>query len=76
MDTLRLEKWTQILQKWKGTSGKPPSETNTAAEAFDDLEEYGRCGTLDAALRDVDAKASAEKTKATEANDQVKKIRR
>jgi hypothetical protein len=74
MDTLRLEKWTQILQKWKGAPGKPPSETYTAAEAFDDMEEYGRCGTLDAALRDVDAKASVEKTKATEANDQVKKI--
>jgi hypothetical protein len=68
MDTLRLEKWNQILLKWKG------KEPYTEAEAFTDLQEYGRCGTLDAALRDVDAKTSAEKDKAEKLNSAINKI--
>jgi hypothetical protein len=68
MDTLRLEKWNQILLKWKG------KEPYTEAEAFSDLQEYGRCGTLDAALRDVDAKTSTEKDKAEKLNSAINKI--
>jgi hypothetical protein len=60
MEALRLKKWNDIL----GRKGK----SYTVAEAFSDLEEYGRCGTLDAALRDVDAKASADKKAAEEIN--------
>ena len=74
MDTLRLEKWNQILLKWKGSPGHPPSESYTVAEAFDDLQEYGRCGTLDAALRDVAAKTNADNSKAIKANEEIKKI--
>lgn len=73
MDTLRLEKWNQILLKWKGENQRPPG-TYTVAEAFDDLQEYGRCGTLDAALRDVAAKTNADNSKAVKANEEIKKI--
>jgi hypothetical protein len=76
MDALRLNKWNQILCKM-GRSSDPDCKTTlayTAAEAFDDLEEYGRLGTLDAALRDVDAKTSAEKAKVQKNNDKAKGI--
>jgi hypothetical protein len=73
MDTLRLDKWNDILCKL-GRCPKVPSPPYTVAEAFTDLEEYGRCGTLDAALRDVDAKASAEKKTAEATNDKINKV--
>lgn len=75
MDTLRLQKWNQILLKWKGAPGEGrPAQAYTAAEAFDDLQEYGRFGTLDSALRDVAAKTSEEQNKAEAVNDTLKNI--
>lgn len=76
MDTLRLTKWSEILCRM----GRGPDDTcnripsYSAAEAFGDLEEYGRCGTLDAALRDIDAKTSAEKKNAEKINSAIKKL--
>jgi hypothetical protein len=76
MDALRLSKWNEILCKM-GRSQSPECHAvmpYTAAEAFCDLEEYGRCGTLDTALRDVDAKASEDKKQAQDANAKIKGI--
>ena len=73
MDALRLNKWNEILCKIgrsQANDCKPP-KSYTVAEAFVDFEEYGRCGTLDAALRDVTAKAGEEQKKAKEANDKI-----
>jgi hypothetical protein len=73
MDTLRLKKWNEILCKM----GRGADDTckhipsYSLAEAFDDLQEYGRCGTLDTALRDVDAKTSAEKAAVQKVNSQI-----
>jgi hypothetical protein len=77
MDTLRLNKWNDILCKIGRGSGDTCKQTQsyTAAEAFGDLQEYGRCGTLDAALRDVAAKTSAEKDKAEKLNSAIKNIK-
>jgi hypothetical protein len=50
MDTLRLNKWNDILCKLGRCSDCQPY-TYTMAEAFVDMEEYGHCGILDAALR-------------------------
>ena len=61
MDALRLAKWNDILCKLGRCPGTPSLASYTVAEAFTDLEEYGRCGSLDAALRGIDAKANAEK---------------
>ena len=77
MDTLRLNKWNEILCKMGrcADSNSPKrQDVYTIAEAFSDLEEYGRLGTLDAALRDIDAKASAEQKKAQENNAKINKI--
>jgi hypothetical protein len=74
MDTLRLKKWNDILCKLGRCPNIPALPSYTVAEAFTDLEEYGRCGTLDAALRDVDAKASVEKKNAETANDKINKV--
>lgn len=77
MDALRLNKWNEILCKMgRGTSDtcKTPQVTYTTAEAYDDLQEYGRCGTLDAALRDIDAKTSDEKKKAEKTNNAIKQL--
>jgi len=76
MDTLRLNKWSEILCKMGRSKAKDcqPVKPYTVAEAFVDFEEYGRCGTLDAALRDVAAKTSEEDKKAKEANDKIKGI--
>ncbi|MEN3370199.1 MAG: hypothetical protein V7609_2342 [Verrucomicrobiota bacterium] len=63
MDGLRLAKWNDILCKLGRCPGTPRLASYTVAEAFADLEEYGRCGSLDAALRGIDAKANEEKTK-------------
>jgi hypothetical protein len=74
MDALRLNKWNDILCKMgHGASDdcKKPSAPYTIAEAFDDLQEYGRDGTLDAALRDVDQKAASDKAAATATNDKL-----
>jgi hypothetical protein len=68
MDAQRLEKYNEILEKMKRSG-------YTAAEAFDDLQEYGRRGTLEVALADIDAKAGAQKDKAKAVNDKLKKIR-
>lgn len=57
----------------KGENQRPPG-TYTVAEAFDDLQEYGRCGTLDAALRDVAAKTDADNSKAVKANEEIENI--
>lgn len=76
MDALRLHKWNEILCKM----GRGSRATCTAVpaysgvEAFDDLQEYGRCGTLDAALRDIAAKSSAEKDEAEKVNSAINKI--
>jgi len=76
MDTLRLTKWNEILCKMGRGPGDTCRQTQpyTGAEAFGDLQEYGRCGTLDAALRDVDSKTSAEKDKAEKINKAINKI--
>jgi len=76
MDTLRLNKWNEILCKLNRCPTDVPKRQQpyTVAEAFTDLEEYGRCGTLDAALRDVDAKASAEKKTVQDTNDKINKV--
>lgn len=76
MDALRLKKWNEILCKMGRGSGETckPVSHYTSAEAFDDLQEYGRCGTLDAALRDVDAKTSAEKSAQEKINSAIKKL--
>jgi hypothetical protein len=74
MDALRLNKWNDILCKLNRCPKVPAPASYTVAEAFTDLEEYGRCGTLDAALRDVDAKASAEKKKAEDNNDTITQV--
>jgi hypothetical protein len=63
MDALRLAKWNDILCKLGRCPGTPLLASYTVAEAFTDLEEYGRCGSLDAALRGIDANANAEKAK-------------
>jgi hypothetical protein len=73
MDTLRLTKWNDILCKMgRGTSNdcKKPA-TYTLAEAFDDLQEYGREGTLDAALRAIDQNVAKDQAKAKATNDQL-----
>ncbi|HEV2840677.1 MAG TPA: hypothetical protein VGW39_05070 [Chthoniobacterales bacterium] len=74
MDTLRLDKWNDILCKLGRCPNVPPPPSYTVAEAFTDLEEYGRMGTLDAALRDVDAKVSADKKKVEETNDTITRV--
>jgi len=74
MDTLRLNKWNDILCKMGRCKDHLPAQGYTVAEAFVDFEEYGRCGTLDAALRDVAAKTSEEDKKAKEANDKINRI--
>jgi hypothetical protein len=73
MDTLRLKKWNEILCKMgRGPDGTcKPVPSYSTAEAFDDLQEYGRLGTLDAALRDVDAKTSAEKAAVQKVNSNI-----
>lgn len=75
MDGMRLTKWNDILCKMGRGSGEncKPVGIYTRAEAFDDLQEYGRCGSLDAALRDIAAKSSAEKDKAEKVNSAMKK---
>lgn len=74
MDTLRLNKWNDILCKLGRCPGNPPDYTYTVAEAFVDMEEYGRCGTLDAALRDVAANTGDEDKKARETNKAINRI--
>jgi hypothetical protein len=76
MDTLRLNKWNDILCKLNRCSPDVPKREQpyTIAEAFNDLEDYGRCGTLDAALRDVDAKTSAEQKTVQHINDKINKV--
>ena len=74
MDTLRLNKWNDILCKLGRCPGHLPDYTYTVAEAFVDMEEYGRCGTLDAALRDVAANAGDEDKKARETNKAINRI--
>jgi len=74
MDTLRLNKWNDILCKLGRCPNVPAPPSYTVAEAFTDLEEYGRFGTLDAALRDVDAKTSAEKKTTQDENDKITKV--
>jgi hypothetical protein len=73
MDTLRLKKWNEILCKLGRGSDDTCKHISfySAAEAFDDLQEYGRCGTLDTALRDVDAKTSAEKAAVQKVNSNI-----
>lgn len=77
MDALRLTKWNEILCKLHQSQDpncKRDGKPYPVAEAFVDLEEYGRLGTLDAALRDVDTKTSAEKTEAVEQNKVAKGV--
>ena len=74
MDTVRLNKWNDILCKMGRCKDHPPAQRYTVAEAFVDLEDYGHCGTLDAALRDVAVKTSEEQKKAKEANDKINRI--
>ena len=76
MDTLRLNKWNGILCKLERCPDHPDgqSHTYTVAEAFVDMEEYGHCGTLDAALRDVAANAGDEDKRARETNNAINRI--
>jgi hypothetical protein len=75
MDALRLAKWNDILCKMgRGTVDCPHGSAYSAAEAFDDLQEYGRQGTLDAALGDVAQQAGADKTAAQTLNKSIQKI--
>lgn len=67
MDALRLEKYNDILTKMKPDHTPP----YTVAEAYDDLQEYGRRGKLEAALADVDAKAGAQKAEEKKENDKL-----
>ena len=71
MDALRLNKWNEILCKMGRCANVPATSSYSVAEAFSDLEEYGRCGSLDAALRDVDAKVSAEKKKVDDTHEKI-----
>jgi hypothetical protein len=79
MDGLRLNKWNEILCKMGRC---PPNAKNkrssdqpyTYAEAFCDMEEYGRLGTFDAALRDIDAQASADHADAQQVNAEINKV--
>lgn len=73
MDALRLTKWNDILCKMgRGkASDCQASRPYTIAEAFDDLQEYGHEGTLDAALRGIDKDAAAAKADAKAKNDQL-----
>lgn len=72
MDTLRLTKWNEILCKIDRCPNVPGVASYTVAEAFTDLEEYGRCGTLEAALRAVDAKTSEEKKEVEKVHEDLK----
>jgi len=72
MDTLRLTKWNEILCKIGRCPNVPSVASYTVAEAFTDLEEYGRCGTLEAALRAVDAKTGEEKKEVEKAHEDLK----
>jgi hypothetical protein len=75
MDTLRLNKWSEILCRMgRGPASCGQGRPYTGAEAFGDLQEYGRCGTLDAALRAIDAKTSAEKDNAEKMNKAINNI--
>lgn len=75
MDTLRLTKWSEILCKMgRGPAACGQTPHYTGPEAFGDLQEYGRCGTLDAALRAIDSKTSEEKAKAETINNAINKI--
>jgi len=69
METLRLAKWNEILCKLG--RGDCKRIKYTAEEAFDDMQEYGRDGTLDAALRAVDENAAKDQAKAKAINDQL-----
>jgi hypothetical protein len=74
MDTLRLNKWSEIQCKMgRGPAGCGQARY-TGPEAFGDLQEYGRCGTLDAALRAIDSKTNEEKAKAETINNGINKI--
>ena len=55
-------------------SARPSGDPYTVAEAFNDMEEYGRLGTFDAALRDIDSKASAAHQEAQEVNDKINRV--
>jgi hypothetical protein len=78
MDALRLTKWNDILCKMgRGTTNDcktTPSYKYTVAEAFDDFQEYGRCGTLDAALSGIDQQAGQDKAAAQTLNKSIQQI--
>lgn len=73
MEAARLTKWNDILCKiGRGSSDTCKAVSNYGyAEAFDDMQEYGHCGTLDAAIRAVDASAAKDQAKAKAINDQL-----
>lgn len=76
MDAMRLSKWNDILCKMgRGTSADckqlPKGYTYTVAEAFNDLQEYGRSGNLDAALRGLAKDATNAKATAQATNDKL-----
>lgn len=79
MDGLRLNKWNEILCKMGRCppdvkTRRTESDPYTIAEAFNDMEEYGRLGTFDAALRDIDSKASADHATAQDVNAQSNRV--
>jgi len=73
MDAMRLNKWNDILCKMGrgNTSDCNQVKPYTVAEAFNDLQEYGRDGTLDAALRGLSQNATNAKATAQATNDKL-----
>ncbi|HEX4665492.1 MAG TPA: hypothetical protein VH207_02740 [Chthoniobacterales bacterium] len=79
MDALRLNKWNEILCKMgrcpPGSENKRSADQPyTYAEAFCDMEEYGHLGSFDAALRSIDANASADHAAAKQVNAEINKV--
>jgi hypothetical protein len=69
MDALRLTKLAEIKTKL----AKENIDTYSLAEAYRDVQDYGRLGTLDAAFADVGKKSGEEQAEAT---DTIKKVRK
>ncbi len=73
MEAARLAKWNDILCKM-GRGSTPACiavPDYTYAEAFDDMQEYGHCGTLDVAIRDVAASAANDQATAKAINSRL-----
>jgi hypothetical protein len=73
MEALRLDKWNDILCKMgRDSSDNCKAVPNYSyAEAFDDMQEYGHYGTLDAAIRGLDATAANDHATAKAINSRL-----